>query len=169
MVVSRVCYCTREDVKSALDVKETARNNVQVDRAIETASDSIDGLMHRVFYTTDTTKMFDWPNFQNAYPWRIWFDAAELADVTTTVPTVTSGGNTIADSSIFWGHPNYSPPFTFMELDRSTSASFGQGSTPQRDVHITGTFGYSATTRAGGALAADVTTTSATTCTVTDG
>jgi hypothetical protein len=82
---------------------------------------------------------------------------------------VTSGGNTIPAGSIFWGHPNYSPPYTYMELDRSTSAAFGQGSTPQRDVHITGTFGYTAQTRPGGALAAAITTTSATTATVTDG
>lgn len=169
MTVSRVCYATREDVKSALDVKETARNNEQLDRAIESASESVDGLMHRVFYTTEATRMFDWPNFQGAYPWRIWFDQAELADVTTNVPVVTSGGNTITDDKIFWGHPNYSPPFTYMELDRSKSAAFGQGNTPQRDVHITGTFGYTATTRPGGSLAADITTTTATTCTVTDG
>lgn len=169
MTISRVTYCTREDVKSALDVKETARNNDQLDRAIESASDSIDGLMNRQFYTTDTTRMFDWPNFQGAYPWRIWFDQAELADITTNVPVVTSGGNTITAASIFWGHPNYSPPYTYMELDRSTSATFGQGNTPQRDVHITGTFGYSATTRPAGALAAAITTTTATTATVTDG
>jgi len=169
MAISRLCYATREDVKTALDYKETARNNVQVDRAIESASDAVDGLLHRVFYTTDTTRMFDWPNFQGAYPWRIWFDAAELADITTNVPVVTSGGNVIAASSIFWGHPNYSPPYTYMELDRSTSATFGQGLTPQRDVHITGTFGFTATTRPAGTLAADITTTTATTCTVTDG
>lgn len=169
MPVSRVTYCTREDVKSALDFKETARNNDQVDRAIEAASDSIDGLMHRVFYTTDTTRAWDWPNFQSAYPWRIWFDQAELADVTSNVPVVTSGGNVIPASSIFWGHPNYSPPYTYLELDRSASASFGQGNTPQRDVKITGTFGYTATTRPAGALAADISSTSVTTATVTDG
>ncbi len=169
MAISRVTYCTREDVKAALDYKETARNNVQVDRAVEAASDAVDGLMNRVFYTTDTTRMFDWPNFQGAYPWRIWFDQAELADVTTNPPVVTSGGNVITASSIFWGHPNYSPPYTYMELDRSTSATFGQGNTPQRDVHVTGTFGYSVTTRPAGTLAADITTTTATTATVTDG
>jgi hypothetical protein len=169
MAVSRVTYCTREDIKSALDVKETARNNDQLDRAVESASDSIDGLMNRVFFTTDTTCYFDWPNFQLAYPWRIWFDQAELADITVNVPVVTSGGHTIAAASIFWGHPNYSPPYTYMELDRSTSATFGQGNTPQRDVHITGTFGFDVATRAGGALAAAISSTTATTCTVTDG
>jgi len=162
-------YCTREDVKSALDYKQTARNNVQLDRAIEAASRTVDGLMHRVFYPTNTVKSWDWPNFQYAYPWRIWFDESEIADVTVNVPVVTSGGQVIDNSLIFWGHPQYSPPFTYLELNRSSSASFGRGDTPQRDVVITGTFGFNIDTRAGGTLAVAMTDTTGTLATVTNG
>lgn len=169
MTISTPVYCTREDAKSALDIKQTARNNVQLDRAIEAASRTVDGLMHRVFFTTNTTRFWDWPNFQYAYPWRIWFDESELADVTVTVPVVTSDGHVIPNSQIFWGHPLYTPPFTYMELDRSSSASFGQGSTPQRDVSITGTFGFNIDTRPGGALAVALTDTTGTAATVTNG
>jgi hypothetical protein len=56
-----------------------------------------------------------------------------------------------------------------MELDRSTSASFGQGDTPQRDVAITGTYGYSVDTKSGGTLAAAVSTSTGSTITVSDG
>jgi hypothetical protein len=153
MAISTACYATREEVKAALDIKLTTRSDAQVDRAIESASRSIEGLLHRRFYSVIQTAFFDWPNFQYAYPWRIWFDERELADVTTNVPVVTSGGNVITAANIFWGPWNYSPPFTFMELDRSSSASFGQGSTPQRDVQITGTFGYQDTFTTAGALA----------------
>lgn len=169
MAVTRLCYCTREDVKAALDAKQTARNDAQIDRAIEAASDGIDGVMHRVFFTTDTTRYVDWPNFQAAYPWRIWLDQAELADVTVNVPVVTSGGNVIPNANIFWGNPRYTPPYTYFELNRSSSSSFGQGNTPQRDVAVTGTFGYGIDTAPGGSLAAAVSSTSATTITVSDG
>ncbi len=169
MSISTPCYATREDVKSALDVRQTARNDAQVDRAIEAASRAVEALCHRVFYPTYATRYVDWPNFQYAWPWRVWLDAAELADVTTTVPVVTSGGNVIPNANIFWGNPRYNPPFTYLELDRSSSSSFGQGSTPQRDVAITGTFGYSIDTRSGGTLAAAMSDTTSTSATVSDG
>lgn len=169
MTISRVCYCSREDVKQALDIKGIARNDGQIDRAIEAASDSIDGTMHRVFYTTIDTRYVDWPNFQFAYPWRVWLDQAELADITAVPPVLKSGGNVIPAGQIFWGNPRYNPPFTYFELDRSSSAALGQGNTPQRDVALTGQFGFNALTVYGGALAAAVSDTTGTSITVTDG
>jgi hypothetical protein len=142
MAVARPTYCTREMVKRALDIHETARNNVKVDRAIEAAADNTDGILHRRFWIEDTTCYWDWPNFQRSFPWRVWFDENELADTTVNVPVVTSGGNVIPAGDIFWGPWNYSPPFTYLELNRSSSASFGQGATPQKDVAIAGTYGY---------------------------
>jgi hypothetical protein len=165
MAVSTVCYATREDVKGALDYKETARNNVQVDRAIEAASRSAEGLLRRTFYPQIATKYFDWPNDQHAFPWRIWLDGNELAAAATLV---TSGGVTIPQSQIFYEPISYGPPYDRIELDRSTVAAFGVGKTPQRDVAITGQFGYSTDTAPAGALAAAITTTSATTATVTN-
>src|SRR5690606_22447868 len=55
-------YTTRETVKAALDYKETARNDAQVDRAIESASRAVEGLLHRRFYPETATRYFDWPN-----------------------------------------------------------------------------------------------------------
>lgn len=167
MAVTRAAYCTRQDVKRSLDIKETARQNWLIDQAIQTASRNIDAHMHRRFYPEDTTFYVDWPNFQRAYPWRIWFDAAELADVTVNVPVVTSGGVVIPNSAIFWGNPRSSPPYTYLELNRSQPFSFGVGSTPQRDVQITGTRGYQLDTDPAGTLAADITS-SATTLTVSN-
>ena len=166
--VSRPCYANRDQVKRSFDIKDTARNNQKVDRAIEASSENIDGILHRKFYIEDRTSYYDWPNYQYAYPWRIWFDAAELADVTTNVPVVTSGGVVVPAADIFWGHPNYSPPFTYLELNRSTTASFGIGNTPQRDVAITGTHGYQARSEVIGTLAGNVASTDAT-ITITDG
>lgn len=171
MAVYQVAYCTREDVKSAADILQTADYNTHVDSAIQAATGDINGLCHRRFYNVDETVYYDWPNFQRAYPWRIWFDAAELADVTLNVPAVYTGvaggtlpGTLIPASAIFWGPANYAPPYTNLELDRSLSYAFGTGPTPQRDVSITGTFGYWLQSKPAGTLAssagpADVTVT----------
>lgn len=169
MAVTVPTYATREDVKRALDIQLTARANAQIDRAIEAAHSDVNGLCNRRFYNVDTTKFWDWPNFQRAYPWRIWFDGSELADVTTNVPVVTSGGVVIPAANIFWGPWNFAPPFTYLELNRSTSSSFGLGSTPQRDVAVTGTFGFWAKTLSAGTLATAMTDTTSTTITVTNG
>jgi hypothetical protein len=56
----------------------------------------------------------------------------------------------------------------WLEIDRSSSASFGLASTPQRAIVITGTFGYSALTETAGALAANMSDTVGTSATVTD-
>lgn len=168
MAVQLPTYSTREEVKRALDINQTARSDAQVDRAIEAARGDVEGLCHRRFYNVIATQYFDWPNFQRAYPWRIWFDERELADTTVNVPVVTSGGNVITAGNILWGPWNYSPPFTFLELDRSKSGSFGQGSTPQKNVAVTGTFGYWDKQQAAGTLAVAMSDTTSTTATVSN-
>lgn len=168
MAVFTACYCTRGEVMAASDIKSTQDNIASVDSAIQAASRGIDRLTQRRFYNVIETAKYDWPSFQRAYPWRIWFDRAELADVTTLPPTVTTGGQLIPDSAVFFGPWNYAPPFTYLELDRSKSFSFGTGDTPQQDVHVTGNYGYWTRSHPGGALAAAVSSTTAVTITVTD-
>lgn len=169
MSVARVCYCTREMVMSALDIKFTARASAAVDRAIESAAENIEGHLNRKFFPTYGTRKFDWPNFQRAYPWKLYLEEDEMADTVQTVPVVTSGGNVIPANQIFWGPWNNSPPFTFLELDRSSSATFGQGTTPQRDILITGAFGYWIQVNPAGILAAAMSDTTGTVATVSDG
>ena len=169
MTITRPVYATREDVKTAGDIKSTARNDEQVDIALESASDSVEGWLHRVFYPTLDTRFVDWPNFQYAYPWRVWLDAAELADIATVAPVVTSGGNVIPAGHILWGNGRYAPPYTYFELNRAFGDSLGQGDTPQRDVAITALFGYWVKTTPAGALAAVVGDTTDTSVTVSNG
>lgn len=169
--IYRPTYATRRRVKTALDVHLTADYDTHVDSAlVRAAEDGVDGLCKRQFFTEIATHYVNWPNFQRAYPWRIWLNDHEMADVTTVAPVVTSGGNVIPANQIMWGpwETGIAPPYTFFELDRSTSASFGQGSTPQRDVAITGAFGFWNKTRPAGALAVAVTDTTGTAVTVTD-
>lgn len=148
-----VWYATREEIKAELDVKETSRSNARIDRALEDASRRVDGLMHRTFAPVTATRYFDWPNFQYAYPWRLWLDQWELADIPTSV---TSGGTTIPLSACNFEPVNSGPPYTYLELRRDQSYSFGVGSTPQRDIAITGPWGYRITEATAGALAASM-------------
>ncbi len=144
-----VWYTTREDVKSALDYKETARNNAQVDRAIEGASRAVEGYLHRTFYPQLATKYFDWPNSQSQRSGRLWLDDNEVISATN----ISSGGTTIAPADYFLEPANYGPPYDRLEIDRAGSAAFSSGATSQRAVAITGTFGYSDTWTTYGAVA----------------
>lgn len=131
-------YATREEIKAELDVKETARSNARIDRALADATDAVHGLCHRTFYPTVATRYFDWPGSQNGTSWRLWLDANELISVTA----LSSGGTTIASTDYFLEPNQYGPPYTHIEIDLSGPASFGGGDTHQRDVSISGLFGY---------------------------
>jgi hypothetical protein len=135
-----VWYCTREDVKSALDFKETARNNGQIDRAIESASRSVEGLCRRSFYPQTATRYFDWPNEQRARSYRLWLDSNEVISVSS----LTSGGDLIdpADYDLRRSDDLDQPPYTRIEIDLSGNASFSAGATFQRSIAVTGLFGY---------------------------
>lgn len=169
MTVLTPSYITREAVKRAPDFKETARANWQIDRAIQSASRNIEGHLHRIFYPNDTTKYFDWPSFQYAYPWRLWFDQWDLADATVNVPVVMTGGTVIPASACNFEPVNSGPPYTYLELKRNLSYGFGVGPTPQRDVAITGTWGYWAAKDPAGQLAAAIGSTTATSAVVSNG
>lgn len=146
-----VWYCTREDVKRALDIADTARSNRQIDRAIESGSRTIEGRLHRRFYPQLATRSWDWPNGQYARPWRLWLDDDELISITT----LTVGGVTIApaDYMLRRSDGKDEPPFSHVEINLAGSAAFGGGSTHQRNIAITGPYGHSADTGPAGALA----------------
>src|SRR5258706_968268 len=149
-----VWYATREDVKSALDSAETARNNAQVDRAIESSSRSVESQLNRRFYPQVATRYFPWPNWQYAWPWRLWLDYDELISVTS----LTSGSTVISPSSYFLEPVNTGPPYTSVEINLGSQASFGVSTTFQRSIAIVGTWGFSADEEPAGTLAAAVNT-----------
>lgn len=129
-------YASREEIKAELDVKETARSNARIDRALADATEAVHGLCHRVFYPVVATRYFDWPNQQYARPWRLWLDANEVISVTT----LASGGTTIASSDYFLEPNQYGPPYDRIEIDLDSNAAFGGGDTHQRDITVTGLY-----------------------------
>ncbi|MFI1889819.1 hypothetical protein [Streptomyces jumonjinensis] len=149
-----VVYATREDVKRALDSKETARTDAQVDRQLASASRGVDGLCHRMFWPEIGTRRFDWPGESPGRPWRLWLDANDLISVTT----LTSGGTVLASGDFFLRRSDNreQPPYTHIEINIGSNASFNSGDTYQRAIAITGLWGYTDAETALGTLTAPV-------------
>lgn len=137
--MARAWYGTREDVKAALDVAETARSNDLIDRQLAAASDEIDAVMHRSFVPVVDTRSFDWPNIQTAWPWRLWLDQHELISLTS----MSSGGASIPVGNVK-PYPTQGPPYKHLELDVSTNSVFNATATWQYSISVTGLFGYRA-------------------------
>lgn len=144
-----VWYATREEIKAELDAKETTRSNTRIDRALEDASRRVEGLCHRRFFPVQATRYFDWPARGGATPWVLRLTDQELI----SVASVASGGATLTADEYLLEPVNYGPPYDRLEIDLGSSASFGGGDTYQRDIQISGLWGYRNTEAAAGALA----------------
>jgi hypothetical protein len=159
-----VYYCTRESVKQALDVKETARSNAQIDDAIEAASRDIENnRLHRIFYPLVAVKKFDFPSVTApSWPWVLWLDDQEVISVTS----ITSGGVVLPAANYILRPDNQGPPYDRIEINISSQSAFSIGATYQQSIVVNGLFGYSVETAPAGALTANISTTSTTTCNV---
>lgn len=175
MTIWRPALCNRYEAQRSVDFKPGVDVNDALDRALMSAAEDIEGGLGRVFYPSDDTRYWDWPpqggsgGGQVADPWRLWFDENDLVVLTGLV----AGGVTIGMDQVFprpWENPRKGRPyFTNIELDRSTSATFGGNQqTPQQSLAFTGTWGYGADADPAGTLAANVLTTD-TTVTGSDG
>lgn len=149
--MGRVFYCTREEVQDAFDVREAADRSAQIDSAIASASDDIDGWLNRHKHglaPRTATRYFPWPQlFTQSY--RLWLDENEVISVSA----LSSGGTAIASSDYFLEPVNSGPPYTNIEIDLSSSASFQSGSTSQRAISVAGVWGINDDQRPAGALA----------------
>lgn len=144
-------YSTLESVKGALDIKLTARTDGAVRRALEHASRDIEKRCHRRFYPQVGTRYLDWPT-RDQGSWWLWLGEDEL----TSVTTLTADGTAIAATDYFLYPANAAArgePYTRIEIDLSSSAVFESGDTHQRNIAVTGVFGYCADTEPAGTLA----------------
>lgn len=149
---SRVWYTTRESVQDAFDVREAAHRSAQIDSAIASASDDIDGWLNRHKHglaPRTATRYFNWPRRDFSESYRLWLDENEAISVST----LTAGGATISSSDYFLEPVNSGPPYTYIEIDLSSSAAFASGTTAQRAVSVTGLWGISDDQVPAGALA----------------
>lgn len=133
-------YCTREDVAYALDAAATYRSNEQIDRIRLSVSRAIESpkQLGRYFYPTLATRYVDWPTGRRDPSYRVWLDSSrELISLSS----VTSGGSSISTAYVHLEPSAAGPPYTRLDLDRSTSAAFSYSGTGQRSLALTGVFG----------------------------
>lgn len=160
-----ILLATRERVRDALESDHTAYRAGQVDRALDAAARAIElGLHWANIHPLTATREFPWPNEQDARPWRLYLENQGLISVTS----MTAGGVTIAAADRFLEPVNEGPPFTSIEIDLASSASYGSGATHQRAISIVGLWGLRNDETPAGALAEDLDTTE-TAVDVTDG
>jgi hypothetical protein len=138
MTISRPVYATRETVKRALDIRDSARVNDQVDRLVESSSVSVEGDLHRVFYPRIQTLVFN--------DWNSWLDDKEIVSISTLMV----GGVSVGPSDYVLDPPD-GPPFNHLSIANSI-LSYSPGS----DVWLSGVYGYTLNTRIVGTLSADI-------------
>lgn len=107
-------------------------------------------------------------NYAYEDPWKLRVNQWDIISLTSVQ---SPSGTSISLSNVILYPFNRKPgwPYTRVELDRSTTSAWGAGATPQLSILLTGTFGFTSDTTSAGTLAADITSTTATTCTVSDG
>jgi hypothetical protein len=144
-----VRLATRERVATALDADHSAYRGAQIDQALDAATDTIAlALDWADIAPVVATRYFDWPPRQMSRAWRLDLHNHGCISVTTVV----AGGTTIT-SDVQLEPVNDGPPFTSLEIDRASSASFGGADSPQRAVAVTGLWGLGDTQAPAGVLA----------------
>lgn len=154
--MGRVWYTTREEVMDAFDVKEAANRFAQVDSAIASASDDIDGWLNRHKHGCApqvATRYFEWPAQNYARAWRLWLDENELIEPTE----ILSGGRELTvDTQVFLEPVNSGPPYTYLEINLDSTAAFDNAGRRQRAIQISGTWGLHDDQKPAGTLTAAV-------------
>lgn len=166
--MGRVFYVTREEVQDAFDVREAAHRSAQIDAAIGSASDGVDGRLnrHKLGVAPRTaTRRFDWPSRDYAAAGRVWLDENDLI----SVDTFTTGGVAVPSTDYFLYPVNTGPPYTYIEIDRSSSATLQNSGTSQQAIVISGTWGLEDEQKPAGALESAVADAVTTTVDVTRG
>lgn len=144
-------YATREMVKGASDVKETAGLNAAIDRNLERCAREAESLLAWThFYPIVTTRYFDWPNRQYGEPWNLWLDGNPLHSLTAA----TSGGDALTIASDLFLEPsNGVLPYTCVRINSAGQASWNSGASNfQRAIALTGLWSHGNRTQSAGVL-----------------
>lgn len=164
-MAARPTYANREHVMLRGDIQATAYMSAQVDDALQAQSRIIENRCQRPggLFPCLRTLYLDWPDVnQSTASWRLWIGPDELISLTS----LTSGGTAITGALL--EPSNVGPPYSSVELNRAGSDFLGGGSTPQRSITLVGWTGIRDDQAPAGTLAVAITTTSATTCTVSN-
>ena len=142
--------CTRDAVKRSAGIKTIERDSV-IDSFIEQASREIeDELCHRRFIPLTATRSYSWPQ-RNGRGSVLYLDEDLLS-----VSALTKEGDdvtAIAAADYFLEPSALGPPYSRIEIDLASSSFFSSKSTHQRQIRVTGDWGYGNATKTAGTVA----------------
>ncbi len=121
-------------------------------------------MMRRFFLPKTETRLYPWPQHQlgGSRSTYLWLDA-DLLSVSTLQAKAQDGTPSTIASTDYFTEPANSDRFDRIEIDRSSSAAFESGDTPQRSISVAGVFGYGQDTRAAGTVASGLASSSSAT------
>jgi hypothetical protein len=159
-------YASVESLAVATDTKYTARMDSQLKNALEAGANTLEAQLHRRFAPWSGTRYFDYPTRDFSPSWKLPLGMNELISASTVV----AAGTTIASTDYFLRRYDDldEPPYGRIEIDLASSAAFAAGSTTQRQVAITGIWGFQLNDVAAGTITANVSSTTATTIAVSN-
>lgn len=161
-------YATREMVKGASDIRETARLNRSIDRNLNRCSRDAEKFLGITnFYPSLETRYFDWPDPRQDDPWDLWLNQNRLISLTAA----TSGGEALVIGTDLFLEPSAEgPPYNRVRINSESQASWSSGASGwQRSIALTGLWGDTNTTESAGTLAQAVSDTTGTSVYVSDG
>lgn len=134
-------YIDRETLKRSLRVNGS-EHDAAIDRLIEAASRDIERLTKRHYIPKTQTRLYRYPG-----RWSqgdvLWLDEDLISVTTLQTKAQDSSPTTISSSDYFLEPANDAPPYTRIEIDISSTASFESGDTSQRSISVAGSWGFS--------------------------
>ena len=158
-------YTTRGAVKRAAQIGGDSLD-ATIDEHIDAASREIDTITGRRFIPLTAARSYDFPQ-RDGSAWKLYLDEDLLS-----VSSLTKEGTdltAIASTDYFLAPAVLGPPYSRIEIDLGSSAFYSVKDTHQRQIVVTGSWGYSNATAPASSLAAALTDTTGTAVRLKDG
>lgn len=159
-------YASVESCKSAINIQTSSLDELILEHVLA-ASRDLDLELGRRFFPYTGMNPYRWPPLHVAYSWRVWTGEDLLSVSSLQVAAAGQNAQPVTLTHYFLEPADAGPPYNRVEVDLSSSDVFQAGPTPQRSVQITGAWGYCSTLVSGGVLGAAISSTTATSITLT--
>lgn len=160
-------YVGLETFKRRCGIVGTANDQAILDHLLAASRDFERQTLRR-FFPVIATNDYRWPRYTPTATWSLWLEDDLLSATTITAQATGQNASPVAITHYFLEPQEHGPPYNRAEVDLSYSDVYSSGPTPQRSITVLGSWGFSNDTAVAGTLAADITTTTATTCNVSD-
>lgn len=149
-------YTTREQIKAAIPIQGSDVNAL-IDSYNEAAAEDVEKALGLRFIPETAIKFFRWPQERGRYQTLDLVDQPVIAVTLIQAKAQDTTPTTIPAADYFLEPVNAGPPFTRIEIDRSSTSIFESGDdTPQRAIAVTGRWAYREDTEAAGTIAEEL-------------